>query len=525
MSGWRSNPAGLPLVGRPARHGTATSAGPTFWFLCFLCLLWPFLPACSKRDTAAAPTEKILRISQRNEPATLDPQLATLPDEFFIIRALGEGLLTPNPDGGAPLPGIAESYIVSPDGIGYAFHLRPDAKWSNGEPITAENFADMIRRATAPNSLTPKANLFAMVSDARIHDPRTLLIILKQRTADFPAIVASGPWIPTHPSAGLDKIGNGPFILTEWKPNQHIAVRKNPHYWDAANVKLDGIRFLAMDNGDTEERAFRAGQLDVTMAVPFTKLAGYRAEQPSRLRSVPLSETRYLVLNTARPPLDDARVRRALALALDRTALVEKVLLSGQPAFNFVPAGLGGYAPAERITENIAEARRLLTEAGFPEGRGFPKLDLATWPVNPAQLEAVQQMWRRELGIEIAIAPREARTHLTSLASGDFALAFMTAIPDYDGASDLFTQLTSAHPLNYPHWRSAEFDRLVASANTSLDPAARNTAYQQAEKLLLAEMPVIPLYFNTQNFLVAPRVQGWRADRLWTRFYRGLSVE
>lgn len=517
-----------------ARGIRMTGIGARF-FCVFLCLFVAINSGCSKREMATAPAEKILRISQRNEPATLDPQLATLPDEFFIIRALGEGLLVPNPAGGTPLPGAAESWEVSPDGLTYTFHLRPNGKWSNGDPITAQDFIRLIERALTPATAAPKVALFFSIRGAAEHykvaagplgvaarDAHTLMITLAQPDADFPAKVASGPWIPVQQT---DKVGNGPFVLTEWKPNQHIAVRTNPHYWDAANVQLDGIRFLAMDNGDTEERAFRAGQLDVTMAVPFTKVAGYRAEQPSRLRSVPLAETRYLVLNATRPPLDDVRVRHALALALDRPALVEKVLLSGQPAFNFVPAGLGGYSPAERITENIAEARRLLAEAGFPEGRGFPKLELSTWPVNPAQLEAVQQMWRRELGLEIAIAPREARTHLASLASGDFALAFMTAIPDYDGASDLFTQLTSTHPLNYPHWRNAEFDRLVAAASTTLDPTARNTAYQQAEKLLLKEMPVIPLYFNTQNFLVAPRVKNWRADRLWTRFYRGLSVE
>lgn len=514
MSGWRTSRGScVPLV---------------LWVLLGLCA------GCAKREPAAD-SPHILRISQRNEPATLDPQLATLPDEFFIIRAFSEGLLVPNPDGGAPLPGAAERYEVSPDGLTFTFHLRPDSKWSNGDPVTAQDFVRLIERALAPATAAPKAALFFSIRGAAEHykaasgplgvaapDAHKLVITLAQPDADFAAKVASGPWIPTHPAAS---VSNGPFVLTEWKPNQHIAVRKNPYYWDGTNVKLDGMRFLAMDNGDTEERAFRAGQLDVTMAVPFTKLAGYRTEQPSRLRSVPLSETRYLVLNTTRPPLDDARVRRALALALDRTALVEKVLLTGQPAFNFVPTSLGGYTPAERITENIAEARRLLAEAGFPEGRGFPRLELSTWPVNPAQLEAVQQMWRRELGIEITLAPREARTHLTSLASGDFALAFMTAIPDYDGASDLFTQLTSAHPLNYPHWRSAEFDRLVAAAMTTLDPATRYSAYQQAEKLLLAEMPLIPLYFNTQNFLVAPRVKNWRADRLWTRFYRDLSVE
>jgi oligopeptide transport system substrate-binding protein len=531
----------------PRRRGIRMTG--KVYFLCFLrqsavalgvggCLLWPFLPACSKRNQVATPAEKILRISQRNEPATLDPQLATLPDEFFIIRALGEGLLTPNPDGGAPLPGLAEKWEVSPDGLTYVFHLRPNASWSGGQPVVALDFVRTIERAINPATAAPKAALFFAIRGAAERyqggfdipirlgvtatDAHTLRFELAHPFADFPAIVASGPWIPSPPKPGLS---NGPFILEEWKPNQHIAVRKNPHYWAAANVKLDGIHFLAFDNGDTEERAFRAGQLDVTMAVPFSKLVPYRAEQPALIHSVPLNETRYLALNVTRPPLNDPRVRRALALALDRTALVEKVILSGRPAFNFVPAGLGGYEPTEGLHEDAAEARRLLAEAGFPEGHGFPKLELATWPVSSAQLEAIQQMWRRELGIEVAIAQREAHTHLASLASGDFAIAFMTAIPDYDGASDLFTPLTGGHPLNYPHWHDEEFDRLVASAGRLADLAARTAAYQQAEARLLAEMPVIPLYFNAQNFLLAPRVKNWRVDRLWTRFYRELSVE
>jgi oligopeptide transport system substrate-binding protein len=310
----------------------------------------------------------------------------------------------------------------------------------------------------------------------------------------------------------------------ELKPNHRITVRKNPLYWDAPAVQLEAIQFLAFDSGDTEERAFRTGQVDVTMAVPFTKLATYRAEQPALLRSVPLHETRYLALNTTRPPLHDPRVRRALALVIDREALVGKVVLSGRPAFNFMPPGLGGYAPGAVITADATEARRLLAAAGFPGGRGFPKLELATWPVNPAQLEAVQQMWARELGIEVTLAPREARTHLAALAAGDYDLAFMTAIPDYDGASDLFQRLTTGSADNYPHWANADYDRLVAAAGRLDSAAARNTAYQQAEKVLLAEMPVIPLYFNTQNFLVSPAVKDWQADRLWTRFYRDVRL-
>jgi oligopeptide transport system substrate-binding protein len=519
------------------------------FFCAFLCLFAAIESGCSKQ--AIAPATGVLRISQRNEPATLDPQLATLPDEFFIIRALGEGLVTPSPVGGTPIPAVASHWEATDNWTVWTFHLSGGSLWSNGEPVTAQDFVWSIKRALTPATAAPKVSLFFPIRNAAAYlhgtvtdfaevgvaapDARTLVITLAHPTADFLALAASGPWIPVHPATvakfGRDWtspehfVGNGRFLLEEWRPNQRIVVRKNPRHLTSHLTQLVGIEFLAMDNGDSEERAFRAGQLDVTMAVPFSKLAGYRAAEPSVLHSVPLFETRYLALNTTRPPLDDARVRRALALALDRPALVEKVLLSGQPAFNFVPAGLGGYTPASLITENTAEARRLLAAAGFPGGRGFPRLELASWPVNPAQLEAIQQMWRRELGIEVAIAQREARTHLAALASGDYAIAFMTAIPDYDGASDLFTQLTGGHPLNYPHWRNAEFDRLVAAAGELSDPGARNAAYQQAEKLLLGEMPVIPLYFNAQNFLVSPRVHGWQADRLWTRFYHDLSVE
>ncbi len=526
-----------------------TVSSPAF-SCAFLCFLVAIESGCGRRD-AAAPGQ-MLRISQRNEPATLDPPLATLPDEFFIIRALSEGLLTPAPDGGAPQPAIAESWNVSADGLTYTFQLRPDAKWSNGDPVTAGDFVHSIQRALTPALAAPKAALFFPLKNARAFyqgrradfsavgvratGEHQLELTLEEPTADFLAMVASGPWIPVHRATverlGPDWtrpgnfIGNGPFILMAWKPNHEIVVQRNPGYWDAAAVKLPEIHFVAFDNGDTEERAFRAGQIEVTMAVPASKLAAYRAEQPTRLHRALLNETRYLALNTQRPPLNDPRVRRALSLALNRADLVDKVLLGGpRPALNFIPASLGGYVPATQISEDPAEARRLMAEAGFPGGRGFPKLELATWPVSTAQLEAIQQMWRRELGIEVTLAQREARSHLAALATGDYTLAMVTAIPDYDGASDLFTDLRSGDPGNYPHWSNADFDRLVAEGGKLTAVSARNVLYQQAEKLLLDDLPLIPLYFNSQNFLVSPRIRNWQSDRIWTRFYRKVTVE
>ena len=512
-------------------------------------------PGCKK---TTAPAGQVLRISQRNEPTTLDPHLATMPDEFFIIRALGEGLLTPAPGGGAPQPAVAAGWTVSPDGLTYTFELRADARWSNGDPVTAGDFVYSIHRALSPALAAPKAALFYPLKNARAFyarretdfsavgvralTDRRLELTLAEPNSDFPAMIASGPWIPVHPptveKAGRmdgrntawtrpeNFTGNGPFTLAAWRADQEITVTRSKTYRDSPQVRLAEIRFVNFDNGDTEERAFRAGQLDVTMSVPFTKLAPYRAAIPPVLRHVPLHETRYLALNTTRPPLDNPKVRRALALALDRRALTGKVLRGGQqPAFSFIPPGLGGYVPDALLEENAPAARQLMSEAGYPGGRGFPRLELTSWSTTPALLEAIQQKWRQELGIEVALVQREARTHLAALIAGDYAIAMAAAIPDYDGVSGVCAELQSDNPDNYPRWRNAEFDRLTTEAGRAGSVTARNPAYQQAEKVLLNEMPLIPLYFNAQNFLLQPRVHGWQTDRLWTRYYPGISLE
>jgi len=513
---------------------------------------------CAKHKSSTTTPPQVLRISQRNEPATLDPHLATLPDEFFIIRALSEGLLLPAPDGGQPQPGAAASWSVSPDGLVYTFQLRDGARWSNGDAVKAEDFVYSIHRVLSPGLAAPKAPLFFALKNAgafyagrekdfsavgaRALDEHRLELTLAEPTADFLAIVASGPWIPVH-QATIEKAGriderngvwtrpgsyagNGPFTLSAWKSNQEIVVKHNNNYHDSDHTPLQEIHFVVFDNGDSEERAFRAHQIDVTMSIPFTKIPTYRESEPTQLRHVLLHETRYLALNVTRPPLNDPRVRKALALALDRKAITDKVLRGGQQAaFSFVPPGLGSYEPKEQIAENAATARELLAAAGFPGGKGFPYLELTSWATTPAVLEAIQQMWRQELGIEISLVQREARTHLAALQSGDFAIGLAAAIPDYDGASDLCDMLRSGNAANYPHWKSEEYGRLIKEARRTGTLSARNALYQQAESVLLTEMPLIPVYFNSQNFLLNPRVKNWQTDHLWTRFYPGLSVD
>ena len=514
------------------------------------------LPGCAKPEApTAAAVPQVLRISQRNEPADLDPATASLPDELFIIRALSEGLLAPAPDLGPPQPAAAASWEVSPDQRTYTFHLRRDAHWSNGEPVTADDFLASFRRVLTPATAAPKAPLFFMVKNARAFatgeltdfaavgfrapDPHSLVVTLDRPQPRFLAYVASGPWIPVNPRVVArfgriwtrpgNFVGNGAYTLAEWRPNQRIVVRKNPGYHGAARIRLDEIQFIAFDNGDAEERAFRAGQLDVTMAVPFTKLDSYRREHPAETHHAPLAETRYLAFNTTRAPLDDVRVRRALALALDRGQLVERVLLGRQePAFRLVPRELRApddHDPrlAGELHEDAATARRLLAEAGFPDGRGFPRLELSSFVGTPVT-EVVQAVWKKELGIDVALVTREARVHVAALREGRYDIGFITAIPDVPDAANLLGDFTTGSPGNYPHWSDAQYDELVARAAATADPELQAGRLREAEARLLGLSPLAPLYFNATNWLMRPNVRGWHQDALWTRFYQNVYL-
>lgn len=504
------------------------------------------LGGCAQRT----PTDQELRVSQRNEPGTLDPALANLPDELFVIRALSEGLVTPDPEGGEPVPAAASHWTVSSDGLTWTFHLRPHAKWSNGEPVTASDFIASWQRVLTPATGAPKASLLFDVAGAAAYyrseladfstvgftapDPLTLRITLARPNPQFLAYVASGPWIPVNPRTvahhGGDwtrpgnHVGNGPFTLSEWSPNQHLLVARRPDFWDSAAIHIEAIRFLAFDNGDTEERAFRAGQVDVTMSVPGTKIAGYAAQESSPLRRVPLHETRFLAFNTTRPPLNDVRVRVALSLALDRVALATQVKKGGQmPAYQFVPPGLGGFLPGQQLAEDANAARRLLDEAGYPNGEGFPDLELAGWSETPV-LEAVQAMWLKELGIRVRLGVRDAKVHLSALTTGDYDIGFMTAIPDVGDPANLLADLRSDSSANYSQWRNPAYDDALAEAAAEPTRAGRLLALARAADTITAECPLAPLYFNTKTILVSPRVHEWREDALWNRFYHGVSV-
>lgn len=563
-----------------SRAGRAAAPGRFVWTAA--CLLAALLSGCTQREAPASPASPadVLRISQRNEPADLDPARATLPDEFFVIRALGEGLVTPLPlnatstSGPRVTPAVAERWDVSTDGLTYTFHLRANAHWSDGTPVTAQDFVESYQRLLTPETGAPKAGLFFLVRNARAfasgqlrdfsqvgfgaQDARTFVVTLERPSPELLVYAASGPWIPVNPRVVArhgrawtrpeNFVGNGAFTLVEWRPHQRIVVRRNPAHHAADRARVEEIHFLAFDSGDTEERAFRAGQVDITMSVPFSKLDAYERERPAELHRAPLAETRLLAFNTVRRPLDDVRVRRALSLAIDRESIVSAVLRGGQqPADRFVSPLLSGpdgsashpfakptnedsaraapTAPADRSSAfDPAGARRLLTEAGFAGGRGFPNLELSAWGVTPQVVEALQQMWAKELGIRVGIVMREAKVHMAALREGRYDIGFITAIPDVADAANVLEEFASGASGNYPHWSDLTYDSLLQQAAEATDSAARNRLLASAESRLVDQCAVTPLYFNSINWLMSPRIAGWQPDALWTRFYLDVEI-
>ena len=528
-----------------------------------ICIVVGLASGCAKRNQAhtTASSAQVLRISQLNEPGDLDPATATLPDEFFIIRALSEGLVTPAPThpAGKPqelvLPGAADHWEISADGLTYTFHLRANGTWSNGEPVTAQDFLDSYRRLLTPSTGASKASLFYMVKNARAFvggtisdfstvgfsapDAHTFIVTLERPSPNFLIYAASGPWIPINPrvvatagrnwTAPANFVGNGPFTFAAWRLHQHLIVKKNPRYHTPAAVRLEEIRFVVLDSNDAEERAYRGGQIDVTMTIPFAKLATYPREHPADFHRTPLAETRYLAFNTDRPPLNDVRVRRALSLVIDRRKIVDHVLRGGHvAAYQLIPPSLRAsldrdVTPVVDNAKDIATARTLLAEAGFPGGAHFPRLELTTWTSTPV-VEVVQEMWKKALGVEVAIIKHDAKVHVTALREGSFDIGFAPAIPDVPDAANILEEFTSNAPGNYPSWSDSRYDSLIEQAKLSPDLSQRDALLHAAELRLLEQCPLAPLYFNAKNWLMSPRVRGWQQDALWTRFYLNVEI-
>jgi oligopeptide transport system substrate-binding protein len=532
--------------------------------LAFLLTAGLVLSGCGQRETRVEHgiREQILHYGNGTEPQDLDPQVVTGVPEHRILSALFEGLVSAHPKTLEPEPGVAERWDISDDGRVYTFHLHENAKWSNGEPITARDFVRSYQRMLSPNLASAYDYMLFYVVNAeefnkgqvtdfsqvgfKALDDRTLEITLKNPTVYFLGMLNHYSWFPVHIPT-IEKFGqfdqrgtawtrpgnlvsNGPFTLDQWQVNRILTVKKNPHYWDAGRVRLQEIHFYPIESADTEERAFRSGQLHVTNngQLPLSKIPGYRENFPELLRLEPWLGTYFYRFNTTRKPLNDPRVRRALALAIDRESLVRNVILGDEtPAYNLTPPNTAGYTARARLEGDLEEARQLLADAGFPNGENFPSIEILynTHDNHRVIAEAVQQMWRQNLGINIRLTNQEWKVYLDSMYRLDYDIARAGWIADYVDPNSFLNMWLTGGGNNNTGFSNPEYDRLIAESERTGDPAERLEILQQAEAIFMEELPIIPVYFYTSKYLLHPSVKGWHANYLDNHPYKYVYLE
>ena len=522
----------------------------------FLIAIALVVSGCGKRATRVAQGNKdqVLHVGNYAEPVDLDPHVVSALPEYHLMKALFEGLTTADPKDLRPVPGVAERWEASPDGLVYTFHLRANARWSDGEPVTAEDFVQSYERILNPAIASPYADMLYVLAGAQEYnagalkdfskvgvkalDPKTLQVTLRGPTPHFLIMLNHHSWYPVplriidQHGSRYDKgnrwtrpgniVSNGPFRLKDWRVLDEVVVVKNEKYWDAGKVRLKEIHFRPIESADAEERAFRAGQLHLTFWAPTSKLDALRAAQPSYLRIDPYYASGYYAINVdakkqTNPALLDVRVRRALSQAVDRESLVKNVTRADQtPAYAFVPSGGGGYESRDKLSFDPEGARRLLAEAGYPGGSGVPKISIL---INTSELhrsiaEAIQQMWKRELGIEVEIVNQEAKVWLSSFFNLDYQVCRAGWTADYVDPSTFFDLMRAQTGNNRTGYANPAYDKLVIDSLSAPDPSARVKLLQEAEGILLRDLPVIPLYFNTNFYLIQPSVKGWYPDVL-----------
>lgn len=518
------------------------------------------LAGCGTGSTAADEAAKngILLVGNGADPRTLDPQLLIGSPEANIVSALSEGLVVQDPDDVLKVrPGVAERWSHSADYRRWTFQLRPNAKWSDGSPVTARDFVYSFRRMLTPELDSDAADLLHVIRNARAYnlgeiddfgevgiaapDPLRLELTLEYPAPYLLTMLAGTNFMPVNraaveaggamgdrnnrwASAGT-YVGNGPFLLSEWHINRYILLERNPQYWDAANVRLNGVRFIPIESPSDEVDGFLAGDLHVTQAIPQDRRAELLRDHRASVVEEELLGTEAYELNVRKPPLDDVRVRKALALAIDRAALVRELDDGLKPVGGFVPPGMAGYRAVPAPAPDIARARALLAEAGFPGGRGFPKMLVLVnrYPLHQDVARIVTAQWKQALGIDVAVRVEQWRDYLDSTGASRFDIARSGWVANYFDPGTFLDLLLSRNPNNGSGWASPAYDALLTKARQTPEPDRRMILMRQAEDMMLAEQPVIPLIAASQTYLLDPRVKGWGNSIGGNRVYKFIS--
>lgn len=460
------------------------------------------------------------------EPETLDPALITGQPEGRVANALFEGLLAFDRDG-KPQPGMAESWEVSPDGRVYTFTLRDGLTWSDGTPLTAEDFAGSWRRTLDPATASEYAYQLHYIKNARAFnegqltdfgqvgvsapDARTLRVELENPTPFFLDLCAFVTLLPV-PLHAVEKHGddwikpgrlvsNGAYQLDSWRLNDRIRLRKNPRYWNADRVAMETIDVVPVSKANTAFNLYASGQADLMMdkgLVPPALLSEIKKRDD--FHAAPFLGTYFLRYNCEKGPFTDPRVRKAFSLVIDKQSIVDRITRAGElPADSFVPPGAAGYEPVRGCGgRDVEQARRLLVEAGYPGGEGFPMVNYlySEGELNEAIAVELQSMWRRELGVNVQLLRQEWKVYLRSLSTLDYDIARSSWVGDYPDPNTFLDMFVTGGGNNRTGWSDPRYDQLIAAAAARTDPPKRFDLLRDAERILVCdEMPVCPLYF------------------------------
>lgn len=474
------------------------------------------------------------------EPATLDPNLAESNVEFYIFNDLFEGLLRVGKNGEV-IPALATKWETK--GTVWTFHLRPEAKWSNGDPVTADDFVFSWRRLTDPKTASPYGSYLAsayVLNAAEINagskppselgvkalDAHTLQVTLAEPNSYLLKQLVHFPVLPVNRKVveqygknwtqPQNFVGNGAFKLAQWVVNEKVVVERNTQYWDNAHTVLNKVTFLPLQ-GFPEVARFRAGEIELGYSAPpelYQQLKKSLGDE--QLVTYPLLSTSYFAFNNRQPPFNDVRVRQALNLALDKQVIAGKVLGYGQqPAWTFTPTGAGGFTLQPGVAagwsqeQRIAQAKKLLAEAGF---NAQHPLRFTLLYSNDATIKkiviAASAMWKKNLGAEVTLQNQERKVVLDNINNGQYSAAFSRWLADYNDPSTFLNVFRSTSSENSAKYANEHYDRLLHQATAAQSPEQVQQAFQQAEDVLAVDTPVAPVYYEANATLVKPYVKG-----------------
>jgi oligopeptide transport system substrate-binding protein len=489
---------------------------------------------------ALAETE--LRRPTQAEPETLDPHKTTSEDDFTIDMDLFEPLIGEDAAGGL-VPGAAERWEVSADGLTYTFHLRPDGRWSNGDPVTAEDFVYAFRRFVDPKTGAADISSIKRLDNAEAInagkekdlaklgatavDPLTLRLHLVERQATLLLYLGTPYGVPMH-RASMEQagdawthagnlVGNGPYKLESWVPHSELLLVRNPFYKSPRPASIDRVRYLVTDDLETGAKRFLAGELDWAL-LPSGKLDWAKAEHPQELHSGVQLANRFIFFNVKSGRFaEHPKLREALSLAVDREVLAEKVDRRGDPpAYAWTAPVIPGYQPPAYewrslpMAARLERARKLLAEEGY--GPDHPLAVTINYPTREdarRSLLAIASMWKTGLGVEVTLSNEEWRVFIAREAQFDFEIGWIGRVSELPDAGIFLEPFTSSAGGNSDTgYANPAFDRLLTEAEQASDGAARNQLLEHAEAVMLADYPVVPLTFYGVNRLVSPRLKG-----------------